>query len=168
MPLKIIFVPSNTRMNLEEKENIYSLSLKQIRSLLEGERNIIANFSNVSSVLKQNHDFLWVGFYIVENNELVLGPFQGPVACTRISFGKGVCGAAWAEKRTINVSDVHQYPNHITCSESSLSEIVLPVYNKEGNVFAVLDVDSEKLANFDDIDEKYLSQVVKLFIETND
>lgn len=152
---------------MSEKINTYKLSVNQINSLLEGEGNLIANFSNVSAVLKQNHDFFWVGFYLVENNDLVLGPFQGPVACTRIKYGKGVCGKCLAEKRVINVPDVHQFPGHIACSEKSLSEIVLPIINKEGNVIAILDVDSEKLTNFDDIDEKYLSEVVNILAETH-
>jgi GAF domain-containing protein len=117
--------------------------------------------ANTCAALKYGMDFFWVGFYIVKNNELVLGPFQGPVACTRIAKGKGVCGKAWEKKETIIVDDVEQFPGHIACSSLSKSEIVIPVYNKENELVAVLDVDSEQLATFDSTDEKYLSEILK-------
>ncbi len=136
----------------------YQNLLPQIKALTLGESNHIANMANVSAALKETFDFLWIGFYLVENEELVLGPFQGPIACTRISFGKGVCGTSWKEERIIIVDDVEQFPGHIACSSLSKSEIVLPIYNKHKMV-AVLDVDSAQLAEFNETDALYLKQI---------
>jgi len=159
---------------ISKKEKYESL-LPQLKALVEGESDTIANISNIMSALKYGMDWFWVGVYFVSPSpalhkvereaELVLGPFQGPIACTRIAFGKGVCGAAWKEKKTIVVEDVEQFPGHIACSSFSKSEIVLPAFDKSGNVILVLDVDSEHLATFDETDKIYLEQVIKL-IET--
>lgn len=141
------------------KEVKYSELLPQIQALVTGENNLIANLSNVSSALKMAFDFFWVGFYLVDSeNELVLGPFQGPIACTRIRKGKGVCGTSWAEEKTILVPNVEEFPGHIACSSASKSEIVVPLI-KNNKVVAVLDVDSDQLNDFDQIDEKYLTQL---------
>ncbi|MGC1243992.1 MAG: GAF domain-containing protein, partial [Chryseosolibacter sp.] len=129
--------------------------------LVSGETDVIANLSNIVAALKQTMDFFWVGFYIVRDSQLVLGPFQGPVACTRIDFGKGVCGTAWKDRETIIVPDVEKFPGHIACSSASRSEIVLPVF-KNNAVAMVLDVDSEKLNDFDDNDRKALAHVIKI------
>ncbi len=145
----------------ETKEERYKTLLPQIESLVSGEPDLIANLSNIAAALKQTFGFFWVGFYLVKENELVLGPFQGPIACTRIGLGKGVCGSSWKEKRTIIVPNVDEFPGHIACSSDSKSEIVLPAL-KNDNVFLVLDVDSDRLDDFDDIDEVYLSRVIKI------
>lgn len=144
------------------KEEQYQNLLPQIGGLLQGENNQIANLANIAAALKEQFSFFWVGFYLVDSaDELVLGPFQGPVACTRIKKGRGVCGGAWAQAKTLIVPDVDQFPGHITCSSLSRSEIVLPVY-KQGAIIGVLDVDSSELDSFDEIDEKYLTQVLQL------
>ena len=144
------------------KKEKYESLLPQIKSLVEGEKDFIANVSNMMSALKYGmNNLLWAGVYFVKNNELVLGPFQGPVACTRIGFGKGVCGTAWKEKKTVVVEDVEKFPGHIVCSSDSKSEIVIPCF-KNGEVFAVLDIDSDKLSNFDETDMKYLEQVTRI------
>jgi L-methionine (R)-S-oxide reductase len=142
------------------KTERYESLLPQIKALVQGESNVIANLANIIAALKQAMGFLWVGVYFVENDQLVLGPFQGPVACTRIGFGKGVCGAAWKEQKILIVDDVDAFPGHIACSSLSKSEIVLPAF-KNGKVWLVLDVDSEKIADFDQTDKKYLSEVIK-------
>ena len=144
-----------------DKATRYQTLLPQIEALTLGEADVIANLSNIAAALKQTMGFFWVGFYIVKNKELVLGPFQGPIACTRIAFGKGVCGACWKEKKTIIVDDVEKFPGHIACSSDSKSEIVLPAF-KNGEVALVLDVDSDKLHDFDQTDERYLAQVMHL------
>ena len=144
------------------KEHQYQSLLPQIKGLLEGEYDLVANLANTVAALKEQFDWLWVGFYIIKNNELVLGPFQGPVACTRIAFGKGVCGKAWESKQIIVVEDVDKFPGHIACSSESRSEIVLPAFNKEGNVVLVLDVDSDTIANFDETDKLCLSQLMRV------
>lgn len=144
------------------KKEKYESLLPQIKALIEGERDFIANLSNIMSVLKFGMNFFWVGVYFVKETELVLGPFQGPVACTRIALGKGVCGTAWKEKRTIVVEDVDQFPGHIACSSLSKSEIVLPAFDKNGNVMLVLDIDSDQLATFDQTDSIYLEQLMRL------
>ncbi|MBA3970570.1 MAG: GAF domain-containing protein [Bacteroidetes bacterium] len=146
------------------KKERYESLLPQIKALIEGERDLIANLSNIMSALKYGMDFLWVGVYFVdpEAKQLVLGPFQGPVACTRINIGKGVCGAAWAEKRTIIVEDVDLFPGHIACSSASRSEIVLPAFNSNGDVILVLDLDSKHLAAFDETDKHYLEKVMDI------
>ena len=154
------------------KTERYQSLVPQIKSLIEGERDLIANLSNITAALNQTFHFLWVGFYIVKKAlppseagdlELVLGPFQGPIACTRISLGKGVCGTAWKEKRTIIVPDVDLFPGHIACSSVSRSEIVVPVF-KGGEVMMVLDVDSDHLHSFDETDQYFLESMVKLII----
>ena len=144
------------------KKEIYENLLPQLKSLVEGEADIIANMANVSACLKDTFNFWWVGFYRVIDEELVLGPFQGPLACTRIRKGKGVCGTAWQSAETVIVPDVDAFPGHIACSSLSRSEIVVPVV-KNGEVIAVLDIDSEKLNNFDDIDKQYLEEAVSYF-----
>ena len=146
-----------------EKEEKYKLLVSQIRSLIDGEKDMIAVMSNVAAAIHQTMGFWWTGFYRVIDNELVLGPFQGPVACMHIPYGKGVCGTAWQRAETVVVPDVEQFPGHIACSSESKSEIVVPVFGGNGNVMAVLDIDSEHLATFDDTDRKYLEEVCKLF-----
>lgn len=143
------------------KEEQYQSLIPQINALIEGETDVTANLANVAAALKEQFKWFWVGFYIVRNNELVVGPFQGPVACTRIKKGRGVCGTSWAEAKTIIVEDVEKFPGHIACSSLSKSEIVIPAF-KNGKVIAVLDVDSEDLNHFDETDAKYLEQIVKL------
>jgi GAF domain-containing protein len=141
------------------KEQQYISLIPQIKSLIGGESNMIANMANICAALKEQFGWLWVGFYLVENDELVLGPFQGPVACTRIQKGKGVCGAAWQNAQTILVPDVEKFPGHIACSSLSKSEIVLPVFSKN-EIIGVLDVDSIRLNEFDEIDQKYLEEIL--------
>lgn len=138
------------------KEEQYRSLLPQIKALLEGEEDVIANLANTAAVLKEAFGFFWVGFYLVKQGELVLGPFQGPVACTRIRKGRGVCGTAWQAAITQLVSDVDAFPGHIACSSSSRSEIVVPLQKEDGQVWGVLDVDSDQLNGFDEIDQKYL------------
>lgn len=142
------------------KEDVYISLTPQIKALIEGEEDLVANLANVAAALKEAFDFFWVGFYIVKNNQLVLGPFQGPIACTRIGYGKGVCGTSWKENKTIIVDDVNEFPGHIACSSLSQSEIVVPIA-RNNEVVAVLDVDSDKLSQFDEVDQKYLSQIVE-------
>lgn len=141
------------------KETQYQSLLPQIKAILEGEPDLIANLANIAAALKEQFDWLWVGFYLVKENELVLGPFQGPVACTRIKKGRGVCGSSWEQGRTLIVPDVEQFPGHIACSSLSKSEIVIPLL-QEGQVWGVLDVDSISLNTFDTTDEKYLQEIV--------
>src|SRR6267154_6395517 len=143
------------------KAERYEMLLPQIESLVTGESDLVANLSNIAAALKQTFNFFWVGFYLVKENELVLGPFQGPIACTRIGLGKGVCGTSWKEKRTIIVPNVDEFPGHIACSSDSKSEIVLPAF-KNDQVFLVLDVDSDRLDDFDQTDGFYLGQLMKL------
>src|SRR5690606_27685848 len=140
------------------KEEKYKSLLPQIKALISGETDRIANLANVSAALKEGCGFFWVGFYLVKGRELVLGPFQGPVACTRIGFGKGVCGTAWKEKRTLLVPDVEAFPGHISCNAASRSEIVVPGF-KDGEVYAVLDIDSEHLDSFDQTDQRFLEEL---------
>lgn len=143
------------------KEAQYQSLIPQLSALLHGETDLIANLANVAAALKEQFNWFWVGFYLVKDNELVLGPFQGPVACTRIQKGKGVCGAAWLKAETLIVPNVDEFPGHIACASASKSEIVLPVY-QGGNIIGVLDVDSEYLNHFDEVDAKYLGEIVKL------
>ena len=143
------------------KEEQYQNITRQIKALIEGENDVIANLANITASLKQQFNWLWVGFSLVKNEELVLGPFQGPIACTRILKGRGVCGVAWLKSETIIVDDVALFPGHIACSSLSKSEIVVPLI-REGEVFGVLDVDSEQLAAFDVIDKKNLELIVSL------
>jgi L-methionine (R)-S-oxide reductase len=152
-----------------KKEDRYEILLPQIESLILGEPDLIANLSNIAAALKQTFNFFWVGFYLVKEDsgkeELVLGPFQGPIACTRIGFGKGVCGASWKEEKTIIVPNVDEYPGHIACSSDSKSEIVLPAF-KEGKVFLVLDIDSDRLNDFDGTDAAQLEQLMRIIERT--
>ena len=143
------------------KQEQYNSLIPQIEALLEGEIDLIANQANTIAALKEQFKWFWVGFYTVKNGELVLGPFQGPVACTRIAKGKGVCGTAWEQGKTLVVPDVDAFPGHIACSSLSRSEIVVPIYHNN-EVVAVLDVDSEELGQFDQTDAQYLEQIVKL------
>lgn len=140
------------------REELYPIVLPQIMAVTAGESNLTANLANISAVLKEAFGFFWVGFYLVDNQNLVLGPFQGPLACTRISLGKGVCGTCWAEKRTILVPDVEKFPGHIACSSASRSEIVVPVL-KNDQVIMVLDVDSDRLNDFSMVDQQALEQI---------
>ena len=144
------------------KEEQYQLLVSQIASLIDGEKDMVAVMSNVAAAIHQTMGVWWTGFYRVIGNELVLGPFQGPVACMHIPYGKGVCGTAWQRAETIVVPDVEQFPGHIACSSESKSEIVVPVFGKDGKVMAVLDIDSERLSTFDDVDRKYLEDICKL------
>ncbi|HQW91628.1 MAG TPA: GAF domain-containing protein [Ferruginibacter sp.] len=143
------------------KAEIFQSLIPQIKGLLEGEPDLIANLANVSAALKEQFGWLWVGFYLVKNDELVLGPFQGPVACTRIKKGRGVCGAAWQKAETLIVADVEKFPGHIACSSLSRSEIVVPLI-RNGEVTGVLDVDSAELDQFDETDKKYLEEIISL------
>ncbi len=143
------------------KTEQYEALLPQLRALVSGEPDLTANMANISAVLKTQFDFFWVGFYLVKADELVLGPFQGPVACTRITKGDGVCGTAWKQAATLVVPNVDTFPGHIACNAQSKSEIVVPTV-KQGVVIAVLDVDSEYLDHFDEVDRQYLEQVVRL------
>lgn len=153
----------------KDKAGIYAELLPQIKAVVSAESDMIANMANVSAILKEAFGFWWVGFYIVkpaggccatDEKELVLGPFQGPLACTRIKKGRGVCGTTWAKEETIIVPDVEQFPGHIACSSLSRSEIVVPVFAPSGEVSAVLDIDSEHLATFDVTDKEWLEQIV--------
>ena len=144
------------------KEEKYTLLYKQIASLTENEDDTIANMANVSAMIHHTFRFWWTGFYRVQGEELVLGPFQGPLACSRIKFGRGVCGTAWKEQRTQVVPDVEQFPGHIACSSASKSEIVVPLFDTHGNVTAVLDIDSEHYNTFDDTDRLWLEKIVAL------
>lgn len=144
-----------------EKKDRYEVLVPQIASLVDGEKDVVANLSNIAAALRQTMEFFWVGFYLVKDKQLVLGPFQGPIACTRIDFGKGVCGTSWKERRTVLVPDVDEFPGHIACSSASKSEVVLPAFKNE-EVALVLDVDSDKLNDFDEIDVLYLEKVMRI------
>ncbi|MCH7296837.1 GAF domain-containing protein [Acinetobacter higginsii] len=145
------------------KAEQYQSIIPQIQAIVEDESDVIANLANICAALKQQFGWLWIGFYLVKDNELVLGPFQGPIACTRIAKGRGVCGAAWQQQQVIVVPDVDQFPGHIACSSASRSEIVLPIM-KEGECVGVLDIDSDELNQFDQIDAEYLQELM-LIIE---
>ena len=145
------------------KAEQYTSLIPQIKGLLEGEPDLVANLANVAAALKEQFGWLWVGFYLVKGDELVLGPFQGPVACTRIRKNKGVCGSSWARAATLIVPDVEAFPGHIACSSLSKSEIVVPLI-RNGEVKAILDVDSEHLAHFDTTDQQYLEEIVALIV----
>ena len=144
------------------KQEKYTSLVPQIKALVEGEKDLIANLGNISSVIKYGMGFYWVGFYLVKNNELVLGPFQGTLACTRIALGKGVCGTSWKNKETIIVEDVDKFPGHIACSSASKSEIVLPIFDQQNNVIAVLDIDDDKYSTFDETDKHFLQEIISL------
>ncbi len=153
----------NLTLHRGTKKEQYENLLPQIKALLEGETDVIANMANISAALKMQFDFFWIGFYLVKNNELVLGPFQGPIACTRIQKGKGVCGTAWEKSEAILVPNVDEFPGHIACSSLSKSEIVLPLISG-GEVWAVLDVDSDVLNDFNTEDAYYLNQIIDLLL----
>ncbi|MFM8962735.1 MAG: GAF domain-containing protein [Sphingomonadales bacterium] len=144
-----------------DKKSQYESLIPQIKALMTGEHNLVANLGNITAALKEQFNWLWVGFYWVESDELVLAPFQGPVACTRIKKGRGVCGTSWEKGITLIVNDVEKFPGHIACSSASRSEIVVPVF-KNGQIVGVLDVDSTELAHFDAIDQTYLEEIVGL------
>ncbi len=150
-----------TILQSADKAALYLSLLPQIEGLLEGETDLVANLANVCAALKEQFKWFWVGFYLVKEGELVLGPFQGPVACTRISKGRGVCGSAWQQEETLVVPDVDAFPGHIACSSLSKSEIVIPLFY-QGEVVGVLDVDSEELNQFDETDAEYLRQITNL------
>ena len=143
------------------KQDDYKLLLSQVKAMVKDESDPVANMANVAALIQEAFHFWWTGFYRVIDNQLVLGPFQGPVACTRIGFGKGVCGTSWKEKKTIVVENVEQFPGHIACSSESKSEIVVPLL-KNGEVIGVLDIDSERLASFDAIDKEWLEQIAEV------
>lgn len=148
---------------MEEKEQKYQLLLKQAEALVKDETNLIANLSNLTSLIHFTFGFWWTGFYFVDGKQLVLGPFQGPLACTRIPFGRGVCGSAWEQGKTLVVPDVEQFPGHIACSSESRSEIVVPIF-KDGTMWAELDIDSKELNTFDDIDKRWLERIVEVIV----
>ena len=143
------------------KSDKYQELHKTIESVVSGENDQIANMANTAALLHEAFGFWWTGFYIIKDEQLVLGPFQGPVACTRIGFGKGVCGTSWERRETIVVPDVHQFPGHIACSSLSQSEIVVPMFHN-GEIYAVLDIDSKDLATFDEVDKEWLEKIVTL------
>ena len=148
-----------------DKQETYKLLLAQVKAMVKDETDPVANMANVAALIHEAFRFWWTGFYRVIGDQLVLGPFQGPVACTRIGFGKGVCGTSWKERRTIVVEDVEQFPGHIACSSESKSEIVIPLYKGE-EVIGVLDIDSEKLATFDCTDQTFLEEIAKIVAAT--
>ena len=145
-----------------EKSEIYESLIPQLKALLVGETDLTANLANTAAALKETFQWLWVGFYLVKADKLILGPFQGPIACTRIGFGKGVCGTAWKDAKSILVPDVEKFPGHIACSTSSVSEIVVPIFDAHGQVVAVLDVDSERYDVLDETDLHFLQNVCGL------
>jgi L-methionine (R)-S-oxide reductase len=147
------------------KEEIYQALLPQIEALISGETDLVANLANIAAALREGFGFFWVGFYVVQGQELVLGPFQGPIACTRIAYGRGVCGTAWKEQKTQLVPDVEAFPGHIACSSASKSEIVVPAFHN-GDVALVLDVDSDVLDDFDGVDQHYLEALMVLLEKT--
>ncbi len=158
MPLiKVTHVAEDLKIAITGgKKEKYETLIPQLRSLLEAESDLIANLANIAAALKETFGWWWVGFYLVKNDELVLGPFQGPVACTRIKYGRGVCGTAWKEARSLLVPDVEAFPGHIACSSLSVAEIVVPLFNASGQVAGVLDVDSERFDQLDETDVQYL------------
>lgn len=145
-----------------DKVKKYEELIPQVHALIKGESNLIANLSNVNAAIQMTFNQLWVGYYLVDGDQLVLGPFQGPIACTRINKGKGVCGTAWEKESTIIVANVEEFPGHIACSSASVSEIVVPLLNQKGSVIGVLDIDSMDKASFDQTDAKYLEQINQL------
>jgi GAF domain-containing protein len=151
--------------NSTDKQERYNVLLPQLESLVRDETDLIANLSNIVAAIKQTMGFLWVGVYFVKDEQLVLGPFQGPIACTRINYGRGVCGTSWSNKETIIVPDVEAYPGHIACSSASKSEIVLPAFHN-GEVALVLDVDSDQLNDFDSVDQHALEKVMRIIEST--
>ena len=152
-----LLVPTNT-----DRATVYNALFPQIQALVSTESDLIANLANISAALKEAFGFFWVGFYIVKEGQLVLGPFQGPIACTRIAFDKGVCGASYSQKKTLIVPDVEEFPGHIACNSASRSEIVLPVFHRNGTVAMVLDVDSDALNDFSELDAEELGKIIRL------
>jgi GAF domain-containing protein len=157
----IIFAPMSEHLHIStiSKQDAYEVLLPQIQNLITGERNLIANLANVSSAIHMTFKHLWVGFYLLDDHQLVLGPFQGPIACTRIIKGRGVCGTAWDKNKTIIVNDVNEFKGHISCSSDSLSEIVVPLYGPTNDILGILDIDSSEKASFDEIDQSYLEKL---------
>ena len=151
----------NLSITSSNKKDIYKEIIPQIKAIVFGETDLIANWANISAILKEAFNFWWVGFYLVKENQLVLGPFQGPLACTRINYGKGVCGTSWKEQKVIIVPNVDEFPGHIACSSLSKSEIVLPICINN-IIIGVLDIDSSSINTFDNIDAEYLSQIVEI------
>jgi GAF domain-containing protein len=149
-----------------DKNKTYELLVKQVESLLEGENNTVGQLANAAALLHETMGWWWTGFYLIKDGELQLGPFQGPIACYRIKHGRGVCGTAWAENRTIVVPDVEQFPGHIACSSLSRSEIVVPLRNSDGEVTGVLDIDSKDLATFDETDARWLEEIARVIERT--
>ena len=156
-----LFIPADAN-----KKERYETLLPQLAALIEDETDLIANLANISAALRETFSWWWVGFYLVKNGELVLGPFQGPIACTRIKFGKGVCGTTWKEAKSLLVPDVNAFAGHIACSSSSVAEIVVPVFDKQGQVVGVFDVDSERYDVLDETDVVYLEKISKLITKT--
>src|SRR5678815_2954407 len=154
-------MPEDLNIIAGTKKQEYESIISQIKGLLQGETDLIANLANISAALKEQFNWLWVGFYLVKNQELVLAPFQGPIACTRIKKGRGVCGHSWAQAKTLIVPDVEKFPGHIACSSLSRSEIVVPVI-RNNQVIAVLDADSEESNHFDEVDRIYLEKIMEL------
>ncbi len=150
-----------------DKKQQYESLLPQLEALVRGETDLIANMANIAAALKETFGWLWVGFYRAQNNELILGPFQGPIACTRIGYGKGVCGTAWKEAKNLLVPDVDKFPGHIACSSSSVAEIVVPILDSSAEVIGVLDVDSERYDILDNIDVVYLGKISRLITENH-
>ena len=148
------------------RKTLYEEIIPQIKALTMGETDIVANLANIAAVLKEAFGFLWVGFYLKKENQLVLGPFQGPLACTRIEFDQGVCGRAYTTRETVIVPNVDEFPGHIVCSSSSKSEIVLPIFDQSGEVFGVLDVDSDQLDDFSETDTKGLNRIAEIITKT--
>ncbi|QJD78213.1 GAF domain-containing protein [Spirosoma rhododendri] len=157
-----LILPAPTGDRATDRQAAYDSLIPQLDALLTGETDLTANLANTAAALREAFGFFWVGFYLTKDDQLVLGPFQGPIACTRIAFGRGVCGAAYSRRETILVPDVEQFPGHIACSSASKSEVVVPVFDALGNVAMVLDVDSDLLNDFDDIDVRGLEQVAAL------
>ncbi len=157
-----LILPAATGNRAHDRQVIYDSLLPQLDALLTGETDLTANLANTAAALREAFGFFWVGFYLAKENQLVLGPFQGPIACTRIQFNKGVCGAAYSRRETILVPDVEQFPGHIACSSASKSEVVVPIFDATGAVVMVLDVDSDQLNDFDQIDVRGLEQVAAL------
>lgn len=151
-------------MNNQSKEEKYVLLAAELRALISLEDALVSSMANFTSAVQNHFGFLWTGFYLVEGKELVLGPFQGPVACTKIAFDRGVCGKAWSLKKALIVQDVHQFPGHIACSSDSNSEIVIPLIDKSGEVIAVLDIDSINYNSFDGTDQLWLEKIIKWFV----
>ncbi|AQG80931.1 GAF domain-containing protein [Spirosoma montaniterrae] len=154
-----LILPQTTGTPDRDRQAIYDALLPQLAALTNGEPDLIANLANITAALKEAFGFFWIGFYLAKEGQLVLGPFQGPIACTRIAFGKGVCGAAYTRQETVLVPDVEQFPGHIACSSASRSEIVVPVFDRNGNVAMVLDIDSDQLSDFGEVDARALEKV---------